>query len=181
MKTTASGMPQGQAMKRTIGSVGFAKPGTNWAEPHMGDERVALLKLARAGQPLPDDLHLVAQRDGGGYEAVTADQVDWQGMREVAFEVRTILAGIYTPILKHSGCTTEEVSSALDAIRQAYRAGVVDRDCFRALCEHAPLLTKLMAEYLCMPSAAYLRSYMHAWSFTYPLCTMAKVVGQWKP
>jgi tape measure domain-containing protein len=109
------------------------------------------------------------------------DRQRYAGRLEVAFEVRTILAGIYTPILKHCGCTTEEVSSALDTIRQAYRAGVVDRDCFRALCEHAPLLTQLMAEYLCMPSAAYLRSYMLAWNFTYPLCTMAKVVGQWKP
>ncbi len=82
--------------KRSIGAVTFAAPcpkttdlaeiragkgnacGWKHAAP-MGAERIRLLKLARAGEPLPDGLFLIGQhRGGGGYGPITRDEVDWE-------------------------------------------------------------------------------------------------------
>lgn len=68
-------------MKRSIGEVGFAKPGQNYTLTIMCEERVRLLKLARDGR-LPEALELVGDRAGSGFERITPDQVDWTGLGE---------------------------------------------------------------------------------------------------
>lgn len=62
--------------KRNLGEIGFARRNAHggWTfDSIMGAERVRLLKLAVAGEPLPDGLLLVGQREGGGYELITRE------------------------------------------------------------------------------------------------------------
>lgn len=73
-------------MKWRVGAVAFAEScpvelnsaGFRLSEPYLGAQRVEFLTKAMNGEDLPGGRFLVGQNDGGGYQKITRDDVDWE-------------------------------------------------------------------------------------------------------